>query len=265
MKHESFASNPLLLNIMLLTYDNYADIPEKLHLFYSNAFETLYIKHDATKGGYKREFKTKLSSDDFKRVFAFFCFVTYFNGKIEFYEDELRSFLAKVNLKGKELNIDDIIYDLTNSMCLMYKDGITYRFTHRSFQEYFTALFLKELPDSNMKKMAIELIKKDPIRARDDSVFDMLYDMCEERVEHNIIMPILEEIETDCENDKYKYYLERMNVEFKLSTSPEANDITLWLLMFEGCQLSWFVYKFVKIHNKTPQELEDAKKFQVNY
>ena len=70
MKHESFASNPLLLNIMLLTYDNYADIPEKLHLFYSNAFETLYIKHDATKGGYKREFKTKLSSDDFKRVFV---------------------------------------------------------------------------------------------------------------------------------------------------------------------------------------------------
>ena len=52
-RHESFASNPLLLNIMLLTFDNYAEIPEKLHLFYANAFETLYSKHDATKAGYR--------------------------------------------------------------------------------------------------------------------------------------------------------------------------------------------------------------------
>lgn len=36
-RHKSFASNPLLLNIMLLTFDNYAEIPEKLHLFYANA------------------------------------------------------------------------------------------------------------------------------------------------------------------------------------------------------------------------------------
>ena len=82
-KHTSFASNPLLLNIMLLTYDNYAEIPEKLHLFYSNAFETLYSKHDATKGGYKRELKAKLSFDAFKKVFSYFCFITYYQGKIE--------------------------------------------------------------------------------------------------------------------------------------------------------------------------------------
>lgn len=56
-EHESFASNPLLLSIMLLTFDNYADIPEKLHLFYANAFETLYSKHDATKAGYRRELR----------------------------------------------------------------------------------------------------------------------------------------------------------------------------------------------------------------
>ena len=33
-RHESFASNPLLLNIMLSTYNDYAEIPQKLHLFY---------------------------------------------------------------------------------------------------------------------------------------------------------------------------------------------------------------------------------------
>lgn len=66
-RHQSFASNPLLLNIMLLTFDNYAEIPEKLHLFYANAFETLYSKHDATKSGFRRELKCGLSYDAFKK------------------------------------------------------------------------------------------------------------------------------------------------------------------------------------------------------
>ena len=94
--HESFASNPLLLSIMLLTFDNYAEIPEKLHLFYSNAFETLYSKHDATKSGYRREMRCKLSYDDFRNVFSFFCFITYSHSKYGFSHDEIVSYLSQV-------------------------------------------------------------------------------------------------------------------------------------------------------------------------
>ena len=59
--HYIFASNPLLLNIMFLTYDNYAEIPEKRHVFYDQAYETLSQLHDATKGTYKRAFKSELN------------------------------------------------------------------------------------------------------------------------------------------------------------------------------------------------------------
>lgn len=48
-KYSSFASNPLLLTIMLLTYDNRASIPDKLNDFYEQAFATLFNMHDATK------------------------------------------------------------------------------------------------------------------------------------------------------------------------------------------------------------------------
>lgn len=88
-RHKSFASNPLLLNIMLLTFDNYAEIPEKLHLFYANAFETLYSKHDATKSGFRRELRSELSYDTFKKVFAQFCFITYYQAKIELTYDDI--------------------------------------------------------------------------------------------------------------------------------------------------------------------------------
>ncbi len=46
-KHQSFLSNPLLLSIMLLTYCDIAHIPTKLSLFYDQAYESLFQKHDA--------------------------------------------------------------------------------------------------------------------------------------------------------------------------------------------------------------------------
>ncbi len=209
-RHKSFASNPLLLNIMLLTYDNYAEIPEKLHLFYANAFETLYSKHDATKGGYRREIKSKLSFDSFKRVFSNFCFITYFQGKMEFTYEELVNFLKKSKIKSIEFDVEAVIDDLVNSICMLCKDGLDYRFTHRSFQEYFTSIFLKELSDESLKKMGVGLIKKDVYRATHDNVFNMLYDMSEERVEQSILLPIIETVEADCSTDKYDFYFERV-------------------------------------------------------
>ena len=154
-RHTSFASNPLLLNIMLLTFDNYAEIPEKLHLFYANAFETLYSKHDATKSGYRRELRCSLSYDSFKKIFAYFCFITYYQGKIELTHDDILTALKKVRSNTVSFNPTDYIFDLVNSICVLYRDGVNYKFTHRSFQEYFTAIFLKELSDQNMQKMGI--------------------------------------------------------------------------------------------------------------
>lgn len=119
-RHVSFASNPLLLNIMLLTYDNYAEIPDKLHLFYSNAFETLYSKHDATKAGYRREMNSKLSYDDFCKVFSTFCFSTYYQGKYQFSYDDLISSFRKIKINNHNIDSDKYISDLLNNVCVLF-------------------------------------------------------------------------------------------------------------------------------------------------
>ena len=157
------------LILMLLTFDDYAEIPEKLHLFYSNAFETLYSKHDATKAGYRREMRSSLSYDSFRKVFAYFCFVTYYQSKYEMTHEELLSFLKKVSKSINTVDFDgeNYILDLVNSICVLYKEGVSYKFTHRSFQEYFTAIFLRDLSDQSMKKMGLELIRKDYYRVTD--------------------------------------------------------------------------------------------------
>ncbi|WP_182298225.1 NACHT domain-containing protein [Cohnella cholangitidis] len=83
-RHKSFASNPLLLTIMLMSFSQYSDIPEKIYLFYQQAFETLFTKHDSTKGGYKRKMYTNLAMDDFVKVLSAFAIQSYSNNNISF-------------------------------------------------------------------------------------------------------------------------------------------------------------------------------------
>lgn len=253
-KHESFASNPLLLNIMLLTYENYAEIPEKLHLFYNNAFETLYIKHDATKGGYKRELKSKLSSEDFKKIFSMFCFITYFKGQIEFTRDELVQILEKLKTNTLQFNVENLLFDLINSICLLYKDGLNYRFTHRSFQEYFTAVFFKDLNDEAMSKRAISFIKNDTFRASHDSVFKMLFDMAQERFEKNILLPLIKEIENNCSENKYDFYYKAS--ELYINFYIENQQASLILTTYENKKIITFISKF--IHRYRTKKIERA-------
>ncbi len=206
-KHQSFASNPLLLTIMLMTYSDYADIPNKLHIFYAQAFETLYTKHDATKSGYKREMKSKLTKDEFVKIFSTFCFFSYMKEKIEFSKLDLEELFKKVKKQKLEFNNEDFLEDLISSICLMYKDGKVYTFVHRSFQEYFTAKFIIDLPDEQQRKICFKLIKNRQF----DNVLDMLMDMSKERFEKNILIPYLEEIENKCENgNRYETYLKEL-------------------------------------------------------
>lgn len=194
-KHTSFACNPLLLNIMLMTYDNFAEIPEKRHVFYSNAFDALYAVHDATKGGFKRDLKSKVASDVFKKIFAEFCFSSYVKGKIEFTSDELFDLLRFGEKYSSNFHSEAYISDLLNAVCLLYKEGNTYLFTHRSFQEYFTALFLRNLNDSQQKQACQYLFNIKHFTLDSDSVFEMLLDMVPDRFESNFLIPTLKEME----------------------------------------------------------------------
>lgn len=220
-KHESFASNPLLLSIMLLTFENYADIPEKLHIFYANAFETLYDQHDATKAAFKREKKCKLSFDEFRNVFSTFCYLTYFEGKLEFSRDYLVTKLRLIAEKRISFDTDGFLYDAVNSLCLLIKDGACFKFTHRSFQEYFVAVFLKENSDDKMQRFSLALIHKDPVRMAQDSAFAMLYDMAEDRFEQNVLIPVLDEAEKEAGTESiYDFYF-RTNVTGILVMRPQ--------------------------------------------
>lgn len=258
-KHTSFASNPLLLSIMLLTFDNFAEIPEKLHLFYANAFETLYSKHDATKAGYRRELRCTLSFDSFKRAFSYFCFLTYYQGKFELTYDEVNVTLKKISSHLPPFESDAFLYDLINSVCVLYREGLNYKFTHRSFQEFFTAIFLKELSDQNMKTLGTELAKKDLFRLANDSVFPMLRDMTEQRFEQNILLPLVIEFERTCHgSDKYDFYYKELspNICYRFDGQTQKAHLGLCVSRSSTSQMVEFLFGMARYYIVRTPELD---------
>lgn len=188
--YESFASNPLLLTIMLLTFSKYAVLPENLNSFYDQAFSTLFYRHDRTKGYFTRDLHSHLSYDEFRMLFASFCFHSYFSEDFEFTEDQLRQYIqnARGIIKNQSFTNDDVIEDLTSSVCMLVREGFNYNFIHRSFQEYFAAWRTAQLPDDTQFNLLDRWISQS-IAVTFDAYMSMLFSMESERVNKIILCP----------------------------------------------------------------------------
>ena len=184
----SFVQTPLLAVLMLLTYQNYADIPEQMHIFYANAFETLLRDHDVTKSQFRRPLACGLPEEDFKKLFSAFCALTYSKKRFEFSFSEIEEFLL-TSLISTSLTsrVRDVIKDLTLSVCVMQYENLEYSFVHRSFQEYFTAVYLKNSPFETVRRF----LESDTNPSR-ENVIPMLYGMDQDRIEEEWALPKLE-------------------------------------------------------------------------
>lgn len=196
-KYESFASIPLLLTIMLITFEDNASIPEELNDFYEKAFVALFSNHDASKSGFKRDILSKLGYEDFKSVFSHVCFKSYFAGDLEFNEDKILTYV-KQGLKSQKLDgkvqEEDFLRDLTNSICMLIKDGLNYRFAHRSFQEYFAAVYTSKLDDEMQKVIFNNVFKNNNNIIFENKYIRMFREMQKERFIKNALHPLLKTI-----------------------------------------------------------------------
>lgn len=213
-KYESFASNPLLLNIMLLTFDNNASIPDRLNDFYEQAFSTLFNRHDATKDAFVRDIRSGIGCEDFKLVFSHLCFQSYFRNVFEFSDSNLHKYIknAKEKTNKNMFKIEDFQDDLSISVCMLVREGLNYRFSHRSFQEYFAALYTCKLTDGIQGKILANWMKES-ISIKSDSYLTMLYNMQSEKVNKIVFCPALKLIKNKYE--KHGFTIELLNDLFK--------------------------------------------------
>lgn len=276
-KYNSFASNPLLLNIMLLTFNNHASIPDKLNDFYEQAFSTLFNMHDATKDAYVRDIRTGLGCEDFKSVFSYICFKSYFADQYEFTTSELHDYISKAKQKFEKLQfeVDDYLEDLTSSVCMLIKEGLKYRFSHRSFQEYFAALYTCKLTDAIQKSVLTSWLKESNSIVT-DSYFKMLFNLQGEKVNKIVLAPGLKEIKKLYESLGFSikllkklfshigvktYYIFTENPKEKEKSIPQKR-LSLRIKNNYLCQvlsLTCHLNSFVYADETTPDEIEAIK------
>ena len=159
-----------------------------MSIFYNQAFEALFQRHDTMKGAYKRIRKTKLDIQDFEKILNVFCIQTYDNRKIQFSKQDALNYLDK---SKKIVNIDfkseGFLYDLLQSVCVLIEDGLFITFSHRSFQEYFASKFIVS-SEGAMKKRLLEKYKAD---ITDDSIFKLVHELDPDFLEYEIIYPFI--------------------------------------------------------------------------
>lgn len=209
-KYNSFASNPLLLTIMVLTYESNALLPDKINDFYSEAFSTLFNKHDATKDCFVRNISSGLDISDFKEIFGFFCLKSYLKHEYEFTDSSLIEYITESQQHCCIVNFNaaDFQMDLIQSVCMLIKDGLKYTFTHRSFQEYFAAWYTNKLTDQQQQVLLPKLLNE----SGHELYFELLSNFQKDRTNQNALLPAL--IKLEAEYNKHGFSLEFISLFF---------------------------------------------------
>lgn len=143
---EEYLTTPLLVSLLFTAFEHKQQIPFKKHIFYRQVYDALFESHDLSKGdSFERDKHSKLGSDEFHRVlriFGYLCLTQ--ENKIEFTRDELGLIVAKSIKYCPEINTSstNFIKDLLITVPIFTKDGMYYKWSHKSLQEYFAAQYV---------------------------------------------------------------------------------------------------------------------------
>jgi hypothetical protein len=185
-KHESFLSNPLLATMMLITYEQFAHIPDKVHIFYEQAFETLFFRHDTSKeAAFQRKRNVDLPINEFKNCLSSLCISTYVRGTFQFSQSQiLEAIAAACEYERIDCPPAGFLQDLLESVCIVQRDGTFFTFTHRSFQEYFSAFFISRNPSIKIDKLLDSIMSRS-----EDNVIGMAFDINRDLIERKWVLP----------------------------------------------------------------------------
>ena len=223
--HREFLVNPLLTIMMLITLEQFAEVPGKIHLFYEYAFEALFARHDVTKGGFKRKRHVDIALDDYRRLFAYFCMITYMRKLFSFSESTALEALEKsISSSQVSAKKEDLLLDLSQCTCMLVRDGLDFAFSHRSFQEYFAAYFISRIKVDDFERAAEKIISRGPF----DNVFLMISEMNMEKFEESWALPKLNElfniiVDIDAKNYPISY-VAKMHGKSRIGVHERSND-----------------------------------------
>lgn len=194
VKIKEFLRTPLLTSLLFTAFDYKQKVPIRKDEFYQQVFDAYFESHDLTKdGGYVRRKQSGLNMSDFKKVLrylGFKCLKHQF--QTEFSKAELIGLLEEIQneYSGQKFVSEDFIKDIVTAVPLFVKDGIYYRWIHKSMQEYFAALFIHDDARSNQKAI-LEKMLQSRWMGQYINLFDIYYDIDYEGFRDTVLYKIV--------------------------------------------------------------------------
>jgi hypothetical protein len=195
-QHQSFMQNPMLLTVILQVYIRLGVIPDSIHILYREIVKCLTELYDAESKNSNRMLKSRLPVKKAVSLFASLCYLAYVNGEYGFTEQKIDLYLRKSRV---DVDFSDFLFDICENLCFLEANGNSFRFHHRSMQEFFCASHLEQLPIEKWKSV----IALFPNQTQDysGSLLRFLYEMRQDLVEEYIFLPSLTEFLGDKERE----------------------------------------------------------------
>lgn len=176
---KEFLTNPLLTSLLYTAYEHSKTIPLKKSSFFSQIYRSLYENHDATKIGYLTRPKSSgLDIDDFATVLSFLAFLGRKVEKLEYEEDELIEDLELIKQSHPtiDFNIRGFLTDIVSRVPLFRLEGLSYRWQHKSIQEFFFLNYILKSDDKEERNKAIRELSLSENSQKYKLILDILYD-----------------------------------------------------------------------------------------
>jgi hypothetical protein len=189
-----FLTNPLMVSLLYKAFEYKASIPYKKNIFYRQVYDALFEDHDRSKGSaYVHEKRSKLDIEDFYTIMKILGFLTLKVG-ISYSKDEIINFLKKCKKLAIGINFseNDFVYDMVNSVPLFVKEGIEYKWIHKSFQEYFAANYICIDAKEKESTYLTQMINSNSVDGY-YNVLDFCYDIDYKEFRKTIIYPIIKD------------------------------------------------------------------------
>lgn len=239
-------NSPLMISIVASVFESYGviDVIEQSNTLVEAMINTVWIRHDATKNGYKRE--TMFSVDKMLLACKTIGFYTLLREMYVFDEE----FIVVRVQKNIQVNVNEVIRDLVKVGILIehsVEGKNEFSFVHRLFQVYFASKYIMDCSDDIYKDVIVFLIQnKNQIE-----LLDNIYNMDRSRFALNVVYPAIISLESLINNQIERYqqcfniFIENINVflepqieddvyyvKFKVEWSKEHSDLLDIFLYF---------------------------------
>lgn len=225
---DEYLNNPFLVSLLYKSYDFKKDIPIKKTQFYQQVFDALFENHDLSKEGYlKREKYSNLHIDDFERVLRFLAYFTSIENKVEYDKNDIIKFIGRTKSYLMDLNFksSDFLKDLITTVPIFRKEGVYYKWSHKSLQDYFSAKFIW-IDSQENQKLILRKIFEDSNNNRFYNLLELYYELDPKYFETTIVYWLLKEFE-EFVHSRYRHLNKKEELTKRRLENSFGREITI--------------------------------------